>query len=238
MGSLVNYRTETSSVRITMDDGKVNALSPQMLDELHAAFERASTEGLPVVLSGREGIVSAGFDLKVLNAGGSAAADLLHAGFTLAERVLSFPTPVVFACTGHTIAMGFFLLLSADYRIGVAGPYKLTANEVAIGMSIPRAAVEVCRHRLVPGYLDRVVILAEVFSPETAVAAGILDRVVEATELDGAVNELVTQLATLDMGAHRHAKLRVRAGALAALKEAIAADDVEFRAAIEAAAAT
>jgi len=238
MGSLVNCRTEASSVRITMDDGKVNALSPQMLDELHAAFERASTEGLPVVLSGRQGIVSAGFDLKVLNAGGSTAADLLNAGFTLAERVLSFPTPVLIACTGHTIAMGFFLLLSGDYRIGVAGPYKLTANEVAIGMSIPRAAVEVCRHRLAPGYLDRVIILAEVFSPETALPAGILDRVVEATELDGAVDELVAQLATLDMGAHRFAKLRVRAGALAALKEAIAADDVEFRAAIEAAAAT
>jgi enoyl-CoA hydratase len=238
MGSLVNYRTEASSVRITMDDGKVNALSPQMLDELHAAFERASTEGLPVVLSGRQGIVSAGFDLKVLNAGGPAAADLLQAGFTLAEQVLSFPTPVVIACTGHTIAMGFFLLLSGDYRIGVAGPYKLTANEVAIGMSIPRAAVELCRHRLAPGYLDRVIILAEVFSPETALPAGILDRVVEATELDGAVDELVAQLATLDMGAHRFAKLRVRAGALAALKEAIAADDVEFRAAIEAAAAT
>jgi len=238
MGSLVNYRTEASSVRITMDDGKVNALSPQMLDELHAAFERASTEGLPVVLSGRQGIVSAGFDLKVLNAGGPAAADLLQAGFTLAERVLSFPTPVVIACTGHTIAMGFFLLLSGDYRIGVSGPYKLTANEVAIGMSIPRAAVELCRHRLAPGYLDRVIILAEVFSPETALPAGILDRVVEATELDGAVDELVAQLATLDMGAHRFAKLRVRAGALAALKEAIAADDVEFRAAFETAAAT
>ncbi len=238
MGTLVNYRTEASSVRITMDDGKLNVLSTQMLDELHAAFERASTEGLPVVLRGREGVVSAGFDLKVLNAGGPAAADLLNAGFTLAERVLSFPTPVVIACTGHTIAMGFFLLLSGDYRIGVAGPYKLTANEVAIGMVIPRAAVEVCRHRLAPGYLDRVVILAEVFSSETAVAAGILDRVVEATELNGAVNELVTQLATLDMRAHRHAKLRVRAGALAALKEAIVADDIDFRAAIETAAAT
>jgi enoyl-CoA hydratase len=237
VGSLVNDRTDASSVRITMDDGKVNALSPQMLDELHAAFERASTEGRPVVLTGRPGILSAGFDLKVLNAGGSAAADLLLSGFTLAERMLSFPTPVVIACTGHTIAMGFFLLLSADYRIGVAGPYKFTANEVAIGMSIPRAAVEVCRHRLGPGYVDRVINLAEVFSPETALPAGILDRVVDPAELDGTVDELVTLLGTLDMRAHRFAKLRVRADGLAALKEGMATDDAEFRAAIEGAAA-
>jgi enoyl-CoA hydratase len=238
VGSLVNYRSDASSVRITMDDGKVNALSPQMLDELHAAFERASTEGQAVVLTGRPGILSAGFDLKVLNAGGPAAADLLRDGFTLAERVLSFPTPVVIACTGHTIAMGFFLLLSADYRIGIAGPYKFTANEVAIGLPIPRAAVDVCRHRLAPGYVDRVINLAEVFSPETALPAGILDRVVDPAELDGAVDELVTQLGTLDMGAHRFAKLRVRSGALATLKESIATDDAEFRAAVEGASAS
>ena len=232
MGSLVTYRLEGPSARIAMDDGKLNVLSLQMLTDLHEAFERASADGVPVVLSGRQGVFSAGFDLNVLRAGGSEAADLLNAGFTLAERVLSFPTPVAIACTGHAIAMGLFLVLSGDYRIGVAGPYKLTANEVAIGFTMPRTAVEVCRHRLVPGYFDRVVILAEVFSPESATSGGILDRVVEASELEAAMAGVVTALAALDMRAHGACKLRARKGALAAIREAIAADDADFRATV------
>jgi enoyl-CoA hydratase len=227
--SPVNCQMEGGVARIVMDDGKVNALSPQLLEELHEAFERAAADGLPVVLRGREGIFSAGFDLKVLTGGGGGGPDLLKAGFTLAERILSHPAPVVVACTGHAIAMGLFLTLSGDYRIGVAGPYRLTANEVAIGMTLPRTATEICRYRLSPAAFDRAVVLAEVFSPETAVPAGILDRVVERDEFDAAVEETLTRLGALNMAAHRATKLRARAGLLQILHEAVSADDADFR---------
>jgi enoyl-CoA hydratase len=238
MGSLVHYRLESSNVRLTMDDGKVNVLSTRMLAELHEAFERASREGVPVVLSGRERVFSAGFDLNVLRGGGPEAAEMLNSGFTLAERILSFPTPVVIVGSGHAIAMGFFLLLSGDYRIGAAGPFKLTANEVAIGLVMPRTPVALCQYRLVPGYFDRALLLAEVFSPEMAVSGGILDRVVEASELEGAVSELVETLAALDMPAHQASKLRARAAVLATFKETIAADDADYRATFLQASAT
>lgn len=227
--SPVNCQMEGGVARIVMDDGKVNALSPQLLEELHEAFERAGADGLPVVLRGREGIFSAGFDLKVLTGGGGGGPDLLKAGFTLAERILAHPAPVVVACTGHAIAMGLFLTLSGDYRIGVAGPYRLTANEVAIGMTLPRTATEICRYRLSPAAFDRAVALAEVFSPETAVPAGILDRVVERDELDAAVEETLARLGSLNMAAHRATKLRARAALLQILHEAVAADDSDFR---------
>jgi len=232
MGSLVTYRRDEHAVRLDMDDGKLNVLSTPMLTELHEAFERASAEGVPVVLRGREGVMSAGFDLKVLRGGGTEAAELLQAGFTLTQKMLSFPTPVVVACSGHAIAMGLFIVLSGDYRIGASGPFRLTANEVAIGMTLPRTPVEVCRHRLVPGYFDRVIILAEVFSPDAAVPAGILDRVVPPAEMDSAVSAVLSALATLDMEAHRATKLRARAGLLRAIEEALPADDAEFRASI------
>ena len=98
---------------------------------------------------------------------------MLRSGFELAERILSFPAPVLVACTGHAVAMGLFLLLSADYRVGSAGRYRLTANEVAIGLTIPQAAVEICRQRLGPAHLNRAVIIAEVFAPHDAVEAGL-----------------------------------------------------------------
>lgn len=230
MGTLVTYRLRDSVATITMDDGKVNALSRPLLTELGAALDRAAADRAVVVLTGREGVLSAGFDLPVLRAGGTAAAELLHAGFELAERVLAFPTPVLVACPGHAVAMGVFLVLSGDYRIGASGPYKLTANEVAIGMTMPLAAVEICRQRLTPACFNRAVLLAEVFKPQDAVAAGFLDRVVPPAELAEAAAAAAAALVTLDLDAHAASKLRARQLTLTALREAIDRDDAAYRA--------
>ena len=230
MGTLVSYRLRDSVATITMDDGKVNALSQAMLTEVGAALDRAAADRAVVVLTGRAGVLSAGFDLPVLRAGGPAAARLLHAGFELAQRMLAFPAPVLVACPGHAVAMGVFLLLSGDYRIGASGPYKLTANEVAIGMTMPLSAVEICRQRLTPACFNRAVLLAEVFTPEDAVAAGFLDRVVPPAELEEAAVTTAAALATLDLDAHAASKLRARQQALTALREAIDRDDAAYQA--------
>lgn len=229
MAGPVSYRLDDSIATITMDDGKVNALSLQMLQELDKSFDQAATDHAVVILTGRDGVFSAGFDLSVLRGGGPDALAMLQAGFRLAERILSFPTPVVIACPGHAIAMGVFLLLSGDYRIGVLGPYKLMANEVAIGLTMPRAAVEICRQRLSPASFNRAVILAEPFPPEDAVPAGFLDRVVEPSNLEGASRSVATQLGTLNMNAHAATKLRARDATLTALRTAIEADDAELQ---------
>lgn len=140
MAELVSYQLRDSIAVVTLDDGTVNVLSQQMLGDIDGALDRAAADGATVVLTGRPGVFSAGFDLRVLRAGGEEALALLRAGFELAARVLSFPEPVVIACTGHAIAMGAFLLLSGDYRVGAAGPYKITANEVAIDFDFAAAA--------------------------------------------------------------------------------------------------
>jgi enoyl-CoA hydratase len=230
MGTLVTYRPDDAVAAITMDDGKVNVLSLAMLTELDAALDRAEADRAVVVLTGRDGVFSAGFDLPVLRAGGTEAADLLRAGFDLAARLLAFPTPVLVACPGHAVAMGVFLVLSGDYRIGASGPYKITANEVAIGITMPHAAVEICRQRLTPAGFNRAVVIADVFPPEEAVTAGFLDRVVPAAELSEAAAAAAAELARLDLDAHAATKLRARRLAGTALREAIDADDAEYRA--------
>lgn len=224
MGERTTYRLEDGIATITMDDGKVNVLSNEMQAELNAALDRAASDRAVVVLSGRPGIFSAGFNLPVLQAGGPEALAMLIGGFELAERILSFPTPVVIACPGHAIAMGVFVLLSGDYRIGANGPFKITANEVAINMTMPETAVEICRQRLAPAHFVRAVTLAEVYSPADAVAAGFLDRVVEPDELDRAAHEVATNLAALSPQAHAATKLRAKRHSLAAVRAAIEAD--------------
>ena len=230
MQTAVSYQLRDSIATITMDDGKVNVLSPAMLGELDAALDRAMADRAVVLLGGRPGIFSAGFDLPILNTGGVEAAAMVRAGFTLAERLLSFPMPVVIACTGHAVAMGVFILLSGDYRVGAAGPYKITANEVAIGLTMPRAAVEILRQRLAPAYFNRAATLAEPFSPEGAVEAGFLDRVVSAADLHDVARGTAEAAAALDLDAHLATKLRARQHTLDAVRAAIDADSAEFRA--------
>jgi enoyl-CoA hydratase len=200
-----------------------------VLAELNAALSRAEQDDAVVILAGRDGVFSAGFDLPVLRRGGPDALAMLRGGFELAARLLAFPRPVVIACTGHAVAMGVFLILCGDYRIGITGPYKITANEVAIGLTMPRAAVEICRQRLTPAHFNRAVVLAETFTPADAVAAGFLDRTVEASSVHEVARGVAAQLGTLDLSAHEATKRRARAQALGAIRSAIDADTAEYQ---------
>ena len=233
MGEAVTYVLQDSVATITLDDGKVNALSLAVFKELNAAFDQALSENAVVILVGRPGVLSAGFDLTVLRGGGPDAAPMLREGFKLAERMLSFPNPIVIACSGHAIAMGAFLLLSGDYRIGVTGPFRITANEVAIGLTMPRAAIEICRQRLAPAQFSRAVMLAELFSPDEAVLAGFLDQVVASSELEEAAFVVARRFVELDRQAHKATKLRARTRILCDLRAAIEQDDAELRGALD-----
>jgi enoyl-CoA hydratase len=224
MSTRVEYRLGDGIAEIRMDDGKVNALSLEMFGELGGAFDRAKADRAAVVLCGRDGVFSAGFDLRVLRAGGAAASEMVRSGFELAERILAFPTPVVIACTGHAIAMGAFLVLSGDYRIGALGAHRIGANEVAIGIRMPWFGVEICRQRLAPAHFTRAVALAEMYAPEDAVAAGFLDRAAPAAEVLPSARALAAQLAQLDFDIHAATKLRARGQTLAAIRTAIEAD--------------
>jgi len=221
MERLVTYERSGSVARITMDDGKVNVMSPAMLGALHDAFDRARSDEAIVVLTGRERGFSAGFDLRVF---ARADADEIHSmlklGAELALRLLSFPTPIVVACNGNAYPMGAFLMLASDVRIAADGPFKIGLNEVAIGLTVPRFAIELARQRLTPPYFHRVVI-GEMFAPREAALAGYVDRVVPPEELQGAADRAAGALTAINLPAHAATKLRVRGPAIAAIRSAI-----------------
>jgi enoyl-CoA hydratase len=222
MTELATYELDGPIATITMDDGKVNAFSIDMLQALHGAFDRAEQDGAVVVVTGRDGYFSAGFDLKVFSAGDpDRVVEMLRLGATLCERVLSFARPVVIACSGHAIAAGSFVVLAADVRIGVDGPYRLGLNEVQIGLTVPWFAIELARQRLTPAHFDRAVVTGAPYTPAEAVDAGFLDRIVAPEELGAASRQAAEYLAGLNGAAHAATKLRVRAGALSAIRSAI-----------------
>lgn len=208
--TLVDYKHEDGVAVIRMDDGKRNALSPDMLKQLFAALDRAEADGAAVVLTGREDVFSAGFDLKVMKAGGPATVRMLQLGYTLTARVLAYPYPVVAACGGHVFAMGVFLMLAADYVVAARGDYKVSANEVAIGITMPRVAAAMLEHRLTPAAYQRAVNLSETFDVDSALDAGFFDELVETGDLMPTALAHAAQFKALNRRAHTATKRRVR----------------------------
>jgi len=215
------YDLKETIAYITFDDGKVNAMSIDMLKQLHTAFDQAEADGATVVLTGRQGVFSAGFDLKTFSQDAESVVEMMRLGAELAERILSFPFPVVTACTGHALAMGAFLLMVADLRIGVVGDYKIAMNEVAIGLTVPYFALEIARQRLSPAAFSRSVTTAYLYPPKEAVDAGYLDFLVPEDELADCLASHANSLASLDLKAHKATKLRARNASLLAIRAAI-----------------
>lgn len=221
MPDLVTCCRSDSVSTIAMDDGRVNVFSIPMLRALHDAFDRAEREETVVILKGRPGCFSAGFDLQTLSGPPEDVVTLLTLGATLAERILAFPAPVVVACTGHAFPAGAFLLMAADMRVGADGPFKLGLNEVRIGLTLPWFAIVLARHRLTPAHFDHAAVTGDMFDPKAAKEAGLLDRVVPAADLDAVALDAAHDLASVDRSAHAATKLRVRQSVLHELRASI-----------------
>ncbi|OBB19665.1 enoyl-CoA hydratase [Mycolicibacterium setense] len=227
MSSLVSYELNDAVATITMDDGKVNALSPAMQAEIGAALDQAAAgaaagEVKALVLAGNSKVFSGGFDLSVFSAGDVAATlAMLAGGFELSVRCLTFPVPVIMAATGHAIAMGSFLLLSGDHRVGSVTS-RCQANEVKIGMTLPNAAIEIMRMRLTRAAFQRGIAMAATFTGDAAIAGGWLDEVVEPDAVLGRAQQVAAEAAaTLNTGAHVASKLKARAEAVTAIRAGI-----------------
>ncbi len=193
--SVVSYELTGDVAVIRVDDGKVNVLSHETIAGIHSSLDRADQEARAVMIIGRPGKFSAGFDLKVMQAGAESARNLFRAGMDLFLRLYQFPIPVVAACTGHALAAGAIWLMSCDVRIGADGPAKIGLNETGIGMVLPASVVTLARDRLSPRHVHSSVLLARLYSPTDAAEVGYLDWVVPADELEGAAVAEAARLA-------------------------------------------
>jgi enoyl-CoA hydratase len=202
-----NYQKEDGTAHISLDDGKVNALGSSSIAELNAVLDRALEDDVAVVIiSGRTGIFSAGFDLKELQSGDAARESLRLRLIDLTLRIFTFERPVVMACTGHALAAGAALLLAADRRIGLSGPFKLGFNEASLGVSISPVTVELARYRMPMPWFESL-ITGETFSPSDAQGAGLLDAVASD---DNQLSELTRTVAEKLKGTPRSTFLEMR----------------------------
>ncbi len=205
----VTVQVEKDIAWVTVDDGKVNVMSASTLQSIQGALNQVRDQVRVTVLRGRPGIFSAGFDLKTFASGDSGASRaMVGAGVSLIAAMLEHPHPIVAVCTGHAYPMGAFLLLSADYRIGVRGDYRMGLNEVAIALTVPEFAVTLARHRLSPPGFARLTTGA-LMNPEQAQVYGYLDEVVDADQADDAASLAAGGFLALDPGSYVGTKARV-----------------------------
>jgi len=206
----LTYRLEGSVGVLVLDDGKANVFNDTSIGAIHEALDRAEQEAGSVVLAGRPGRFSGGFDLSVMASDVGAMQALVRSGAELLLRIWEFPRPVLIACTGHAVAAGAMFLLAADYRIGIEGDWSIGLNEIGIGMPLPVLFVELARARLDPRAFTRATLHAELYDGEGAVQAGYLDEAVPADALLDRVMAKATEMATFAPSGYLPSKQRAR----------------------------
>lgn len=227
--SPVSYELRDRVAIISVDDGKANAVSHRMAADLIDGLDRAEAEAGAVVIAGRPGRFSAGFDLSVMTSSTDAARDLLRAGAEVSLRIHGLRIPVVLASTGHALAMGAILLMAADVRIGARGTYKIGLNEVAIGMPVPRFAIALARTSLATTSMNAALNLATVYDPEGAVVAGYLDELADDGEVvDHAITRAAALAESLNPTAFATTREYLRGDGLASMHDALAVDLTTF----------
>ena len=222
MPEITSYEQNDHVAVITMNDGKANAFGPNMIDAVNAELDRAEQEAKAVVLAGRPGLFSGGFDLRVIRGDDPQASRAMTlGGARLMMRLYGHPQPLVIAVTGHAIALGAFSLLTADYRLGTEGDFRIQLNETAIGMSLPPFGLMLAKERLSKRYLSRATIAATMFSPTQAKAAGFLDEVVSADDLLETAQTRARSMVELDGAAFAAVKQALRGPSISEVLEGL-----------------
>ena len=224
--SAVTVEQQGDIAVITIDDGKANALSFDVIDALNTSLDAAEAEGTrAVVIAGRQGMFSGGFDLNVMRGGDVAAIqDLVTKGGELVLRLFSSPLPVVCACTGHAVAAGALVALGSHFRVGADGEYRIGLIETAIGMVLPDWAVVIAGERLSPTQAQQAVVEGRVYSPVAARDAGFLDLVVPPAETVKVATAEAVRLGALDRIAYAGNAAKLRGPGIDRLRDAVARD--------------
>ncbi len=222
MAELATYELIDHVAVVAMDDGKANVFGPDMIAALNRQLDRAADEAKVVLLTGRPGLLSGGFDLRVIRGDDEhVARKMTRGGARLLMRLYGLPQPLVIASTGHAVALGALCLLTGDYRICAQGDFRIGLNETAIGLALPPFAAMLAEERLSRRHLARATLGAGMFSPESARDAGFLDEVVPPEKLRESALDVARQMVDLDGSAFAATKQGMRGASIARILEGL-----------------
>jgi len=178
---------------------KLNPLSTSTLNELVSAARYLDTLGdvKVVVVAGSGRAFSAGADLASFAAADTSAAaarEAADAGRRMAEAIEAMNAVTVASIHGHCVGGGVVLASACDLRIA-ADDTRFSIPEVDLGIPLAWGGIPRLVREIGPARTKELVMTCRPFGPDEALAAGFLNRVVPASDLGAAVDELVGQLA-------------------------------------------
>ena len=198
----------------------VNALNPELVQALRRAVEDAPGEGAAgLMLSGAQGLFSAGLDVPALLALDRAAMRAFwREFFALCAALARSPIPSVAAVGGHSPAGGAVLALFCDYRVMAEGPFRIGLNEVQVGLTVPDC-IQLALRRTVGIYrTERLLVAGAMLESAEALACGFVDELALLEQVDTRARAWLRETLALP----RHAMLATRKLARADLAAAFA----------------
>ena len=195
----VRYAVADGVATITLDEPDTrNALSDALLDDLIAAFETArddDTVRCVVLASSHERVFSSGGNL----AGFAAEQPLVHKHFGTARFPRLFRLigelgkPTLCAAGGHVLAGALGLALACDLIVAEEGA-RFGTPEINVGV-FPFMITALIYRNVPRKKASELLLLGEQISAAEAERIGIVNRVVPAGELEGAVADWAGKLA-------------------------------------------
>ena len=211
---------------VTLDDGDKNVLVPETFEALIAALD-AEPDARGVVLTGREGILSAGLDIKWMRANGREGVHRLLERFgSCLMRWWTDPRPTVCAATGHAIAAGTMLAMACDHAVAAEGGWW-GLTETRIDFEMPAFGITLARANVRADRVDDLLLPGERVDAATAVEVGFADELSPPEEVVERARRRAVELLELPPRAYGRTKQRLRGEAadtvLAGLVDDIAA---------------
>ena len=209
----VTYSIKDGIARITMDDGKANAMNWEFFEQMGKSMDQAENDGAKVlVITGRPGFFSGGLDLKLLpTLSASEFGDFATTFARTMLRVFSFPAPTIAASTGHAIAGGAMLSFACDRRFALDGAYRIQMNETVIGITLPSWMFLIASSAIPSRWRNEALLHARAYNPNEALERGILNFVAhDAESLAAHVKAATTEMLTLNLPAYAASKKNLR----------------------------
>lgn len=213
---LVDVIEQDGIAVVSLDRPPANAFAPDLVSRLRAVLRENAGARALVLTSANPKLFSAGWDLPLISAlDRTEMKDYLEGYCDLVREIFLCTAPLVAALPGHAIAGGLIVAAAADERYAAQGPARFGLSEVALGVPLPACCLELFRYVIGARPMERLTASAENMPSESALALGLLDRVVPAADLLDSALERVRHLARGSAGAYAEVKRRARAEAVA-----------------------
>jgi len=215
---------------ITLNRGKSNSLNREMVTELQDMLHNIENDENigGVIITGREHFFSAGLDLiELYHYDEEEAKSFWNLFLNFSAKITAFKKPLVAAINGHSPAGGCVIALACDARVMAEGKYIIGLNEVPVGIIVPNSIFSLYSFWLGKATAYRNLLEGKLFSPEEALAVGLVDDVVKPESILTAAERKVRKYMAFETNTWQQSKLNLRKDIIAAT-DADQSEDLEI----------